>query len=66
MGVVRRYMCALTFSSEIRQIQCTRTEFGASNAQGPAGLSALDKHQIQANALDLSYSRAKVNANLLT
>ena len=37
--------CAFTFSSEIRQNQCTRTE--------------LDKHQIQASALDLSYFTRK-------
>ena len=44
--------CAFTFSSEIRQIQCTRTEFWCVQCPRPAGPSALDKHQIQASALD--------------
>ena len=51
--------CTFTFlseiSSEIWQIQCTRTEFWCIQCLRPAGLSALDKHQIQASALDLSY-----------
>ena len=51
--------CALTFSSEIRQIQCTRTEFWCVQCPRPAGPSALDKHQIQASALDLSYFTRK-------
>ena len=51
--------CAFTFSSEIRQIQCTRTEFWCVQCPRPAGPSALDKHQIQASALDLSYFTSK-------
>ena len=51
--------CAFTFSSEIRQIQCTPTEFWCVQCPRPAGPSALDKHQIQANALDLSYFTSK-------
>ena len=51
--------CAFTFSSEIRQIQCTRTEFWCVQCPRPAGPSALDKHQIQASALDLSYCTSK-------
>ena len=51
--------CAFTFSSEIRQIQCTRTEFWCVQCPRPAGLRALDKHQIQASALDLSYFTSK-------
>ena len=54
---VNRY--AFTFSSEIRQIQCTRTEFWCVKCPRPAGPSALDKHQIQASALDLSYFMSK-------
>ena len=51
--------CAFTFSSEIRQIQCTRTEFWCIQCPRPAGPSALDKHQIQASTLDLSYFTSK-------
>ena len=51
--------CALTFSSEIRQIQCTRTEFWCVQCPRPAGPSALDKHQIQASAMDSSYFTSK-------
>ena len=51
--------CAFTFSSEIRQIQCTRTEFWCVQCPRPGGPSALDKHQIQASALDLSYFTSK-------
>ena len=51
--------CAFTFSSEIRQIQCTRTEFWCVQCPRPAGPSALDKHQIQSSALDLSYFTSK-------
>ena len=51
--------CAFTFSSEIRQIQCTRTEFWCVQCPRSAGPSALDKHQIQASALDLSYFTTK-------
>ena len=51
--------CAFTFSSEIRPIQCTRTEFWCVQCPRPAGPSALDKHQIQASALDLSYFTSK-------
>ena len=51
--------CAFTFSSEIRQIQCMRTEFWCVQCPRPAGPSALDKHQIQASALDLSYFTSK-------
>ena len=51
--------CAFTFSSEIRQIQRTRTEFWCIQCPRPAGKSALDKHQIQASALDLSYFTRK-------
>ena len=51
--------CAFTFSSEIRQIQCTHTEFWCIQCLRPAGPSALDKHQIQASALDLSYFTSK-------
>ena len=51
--------CAFTFSSEIRQIQCTRTEFWCVQCPRPVGLSAFDKHQIQASALDLSYFTSK-------
>ena len=51
--------CAFTFSSEIRQIQCMRTEFWCVQFPRPAGPSALDKHQIQASALDLSYFTSK-------
>ena len=51
--------CAFTFSSEIRQIQCTRTEFWCVQCPRPAGPSALDKHQIQASALDLSHFTSK-------
>ena len=51
--------CAFTFLSEIRQIQCTRTEFWCVQCPRPAGQSALDKHQIQASALDLSYFTSK-------
>ena len=50
---------SLTFSNEIRQIQCTRTEFWCVQCPKPAGPSALDKHQIQASALDLSYFTSK-------
>ena len=46
--------CAFTFSSKIRQIQYTRTEFWC--VRWP---SVLDKHQIQASALDLSYFMSK-------
>ena len=51
--------CAFTFSSEIRQIQCTRTEFWCVQCPRPAGPSALVRHQIQASALDLSYFTSK-------
>ena len=51
--------CAFTFSSEIRQIQCMRTEFWCVQCPRPTGLSALDKHQIQASVLDLSYFTRK-------
>ena len=51
--------CTFTFSSKIRQIQCTRTEFWCVQCPRPAGPSALDKHQIQASALDLSYVTSK-------
>ena len=51
--------CAFTFSSEIRQIQCTRTEFWCVQCPRHAGPSALEKHQIQASALDLSYFTRK-------
>ena len=51
--------CAFTFSSEIRQTQCTRTEFWCVQCPRPAGRSELDKHQIQASALDLSYFTSK-------
>ena len=51
--------CAFTFSSEIIQIQCTRTEFWCVQCPRPAGPSALDKHQIQASALALSYFTRK-------
>ena len=51
--------CAFTFAREIRQIQCTRTEFWCVQCPRPAGPSALDKHQIQASALDLSYFTSK-------
>ena len=51
--------CAFTFSSEKRQIQCTRNEFWCIQCPRPAGPSALDKHQIQASALDLSYFTGK-------
>ena len=51
--------CAFTFSSEIRQVQCTRTEFWCVQCPRPAGPSALDKHQIQASALELSYFTSK-------
>ena len=47
------------FSSELRQIQCTRTEFWCVQCPRPAGPSALGKHQIQASALDLSYFTSK-------
>ena len=50
---------AFTFSSEIRQIQCKRTEFWGVQCPKPAGPSALDKHQIQVSALDLSYFTRK-------
>ena len=48
-----------TFSSEIRRIQCMCTEFWCIQCPRPAGPSALDKHQIQASALDLSYFMSK-------
>ena len=51
--------CAFNFSSEIRQIQCTCTEFWCLQCPRPTGPSALDKHQIQASALDLSYFPSK-------
>ena len=51
--------CAFTFSSEIRQIQCMCTEFWCVQCPRPAGPSALDKHQIQASALDLSCFTSK-------
>ena len=51
--------CAFTFSSEIRKIQCTRTEFWCVQCPSPAGPSALDKHQIPASAWDLSYFTSK-------
>ena len=59
VGVLEVIKCAFTFSSEIRQIQCTRTEFWCVQCPKPTGLSALDKHQIQASALDLSYFTSK-------
>ena len=57
--------CAFTFSSEIRQIQCTRTEFWCVQCPRPAGPSALDKHQIQASALDLSYFKSKIKCKFI-
>ena len=51
--------CAFKFLSEIRQIQCTRAEFWCIQCPRPSGPSALDKHQIQASALDLSYFTSK-------
>ena len=51
--------CTFTFSSEIRQIQCAPTDFWCVQRLRPAGLGALDKHQIQASALDLSYFTSK-------
>ena len=51
--------CAFTFLSEIRQIQCMRTEFWCLQCPRPAGPSALDKHQIHARALDFSYFMSK-------
>ena len=51
--------CAFIFLSEIRQIQCTRTEFWCIQCPRPIGLSALDKYQIQASALDLFYFTSK-------
>ena len=51
--------CAFTFSSEIRPIQCMRTDVWCVQCARPAGPSALDKHQIQASALDLSYFTSK-------
>ena len=51
--------CAFTFLCEIRQIQCMRTEFWCVQCPRPTGPSALDKHQIQASALDLSYFTSK-------
>ena len=50
---------AFTFAHEIRQIQCTCTEFWCVQCPRPAGPSALDKHHIQASALDLSYFMSK-------
>ena len=40
--------------------------FDVSNARGRQDQVRWTQHQIQASALDLSYSREKVNANLLT
>ena len=51
--------CTFTFTSEIRPIQCMRTEFWCVQCPRPAGPSALDKHHIQASALDLSYFMSK-------
>ena len=51
--------CAFTFSSEMRQIQCTPNEFWCVQCPRPAGPSALDKHQIQSRALVLSYFTSK-------
>ena len=59
LGWLEVNKCAFTFSSEIRQIQCTRTEFWCVQCPRPAGPSALDKHQIQSSALDLSYFTSK-------
>ena len=56
---------AFTFSSEIRQIQCTRTEFWCVQCPRPTGPSALDKHQIQASALDLSYFMSKSKSKFI-
>ena len=53
-----------TFAREIRQIQCTCTEFQCVQCPRPAGSNALDKHQIQASALIRHISQPKVNANL--
>ena len=53
----------LLFPGEIRQIQCTHTEFWCVQCPrlaGPScGPSALDKHQIQVSVLDLSYFTRK-------
>ena len=57
--LINAHLLFLTFSSEIRQIQCTRTEFWCVQCPRPAGLSALNRHQIQASALDLSYFTSK-------
>ena len=37
------------------QIQCTRTEFWCIQYPRPAGMSALDKHQIQSKCIDSSH-----------
>ena len=56
---------AFTFLSEIRQIQCTRTEFWCVQCLKPAGPSALDKHQIQTSTLDLSNFPSKSKCTLV-
>ena len=48
----------------MRQIQCTRAEFDASNAQ-PAGPSALEEHQIQDKCFYLSHFPNKSKYKLI-
>ena len=58
--------CSFTFSSEIRQIQCTRTEFWCiqwSRSAGPSAWTSIKFRQVHWIFL---ISRAKVSANLLT
>ena len=51
--------CTFTFVSEMRQIQCTGTEFWCVQCPRPAGPDALDKHQIQGKCFDLSHFLSK-------